>query len=132
MHGDHSVEIHRLRQENERLRMENNQFQRIQETVSPLPHNSVLQNRGHQDLQDPPDQLRFLEPEFTPQSVHLEVTKLKQKLEQNQAVLQQTQTLLQQTQAELRLNQGNYNRCQKELEQMQIKVLAFDTFQKNL
>ena len=126
MHGDHSVEIHRLRQENERLRMENNQFQRIQETVSPLPHNSVLQNRGRQDLQDLPDQLRFLEPEFTPQSVHLEVTKLKQKLEQNQAVLQQTQTLLQQTQAELRLNQGNYNRCQKELEQMQIKVLAFD------
>ena len=138
IHGDHSAEIHRLREENEQLHMENNQFQRMQETVSPLPNYSILQNRGRKDSQYPWDQFKFLEPKLTSQSVHLEIAELKHKLkqtqtvlQQNQAVLQKTQTLLQQTQAELRLNQGNYNRCQKELEQMQIKVLAFDTFQKN-
>ena len=128
IHGDHSAEIHRLREENEQLHMENNQFQRMQETVSPLPNYSILQNRGRKDFQYPWDQFRFFEPKFTSQSVHLEIAELKHKLKQNQVVLQQTQTLLQQTQAELQLNQGNYNRCQKELEQMQEKVFSFDMF----
>ena len=128
VYGDYSFENHRLRQENEQLRMEVSQFHKMQETASPLPNYNGLQDKGHLDSQDPWDQFRFFEPKFTSQSVHLEIAELKHKLEQNQVVLQQTQTLLQQTQAELRLNQGDYERSHVELEQMQEKVLAFHKF----
>ena len=98
--------------------MEINQLQRVQDVAPPNPNYSGLQNRGLQDSQNPWDKSKLFEPGFKSQSVHDEVAELKHKLEQ--------------TQNELQLHQGNYKSCQKELEQMQVKVLAFDTFQKNL
>ena len=110
IHDDHFIEINRLRQENEQLRKENNQLQRIQEMAQPNSNYGGLQNRGLQNSQNPWDKSKLFEPGFKSQSVHDEVAELKHKLEQ--------------TQNELQLHQGNYKRCQKELEQMQDKVFS--------
>ena len=90
--------------------MEINQLQRIQDMAPPNPNYSGFQNRGLQDSQNPRDKSKFFKSGFRSQSVHDEVAKLKHELEQ--------------TQNELQLHQGNYKRCQKELEQMQDKVFS--------
>ena len=87
----------------------------MQGMAPPNPNYSGLQNRGLQDSQNPWDRSKFFEPGVKSQSVQDEVAKLKHELEQ--------------TQNELQLHQGNYKRCQKELEQMQDKVFSLHFYQ---
>ena len=49
IHGDHSAEIHRLRQENERLHMENDQLQ-IMQMAPPVPNYGGLRDGGKHDF----------------------------------------------------------------------------------
>ena len=109
-------EIDRLRQENKKLKFENDQLQRILEMSPPVPNYDSFQEKG---LQHPPDSWDWsgsTEPRYASNSIHVEVTELENELEK-------TKNELQQTQDKLQLSQSNYDQCQTELKQMREKVL---------
>ena len=57
MHADKlskvDIEIDRLRQENNRLHLENEHLQRMLKMAPPVPNDSSFQDKGHQNPQDP-------------------------------------------------------------------------------